>query len=55
MEIKEEIGDWPVYGRVTREEEVIINSVRAGHTWLTHHHLMEVETGGAVPCTYCTK
>ena len=53
FEIKEEIGDWPVYRRVTSEE--VINGLRARHTWLTHHHLMEVETGGAVPCTYCTK
>ena len=53
MELKGEIGDWSVYERVTREEEVIINRLRAGHAWLTR--LMDVDTGGAVPCTFCSK
>ena len=47
------MGELPVRKRITRQEEVVINRLRAGHTWLTHHQLMNVERGGAVPYTYC--
>jgi ribonuclease HI len=39
-EIKLSINPWPTY-LTKRRHKVVINRLRIGHTWLTHHHLMK--------------
>jgi len=47
--------DNPPYNTgMTRGEEVILNRLRTGHTWLTHHELMSGAVApGASPCPAC--
>lgn len=48
------MGDWVRIKNVNRRELVVLNRLRAGHSWLTHNHLMdEGVQAAAEPCTLC--
>ena len=49
--IKEDISPFPEAPNENRREEVVLNRIRAGHTRLTHGHL--VETGPPPICPFC--
>jgi len=49
-EIKPSILPWPTTP-LTRRQEVILNRLRIGHTWLTHKHLMSKTD--PEPCLSC--
>lgn len=51
VQIKPSICEWPTNKQITRQEEVILNRLRSGYTWLTHSHLMDQQV--QVPNTPC--
>lgn len=54
LQIKQCPGEWEKDSKTTREEEVILNRLRTGHTWLTHNNIMSGEPRiNAMPCPAC--
>lgn len=54
LKIKPDNSNWDEYDRMTRKEEVILNRLRAAHTWIAHNYLMSGDIQGAViPCQVC--
>ena len=49
--IKDDILPFPPLSNENRREEVVLNRVRAGHTRLTHGHIME--SGPPPVCPFC--
>ena len=56
-QVKEDLSPWLELTGVSREEEVIINRLRTGHTKLTHGYLMsdEVAQRTAPICHFCKR
>ena len=51
--IKKKIGEWK--GNKKWSEEVVLNRLRSGHTWLTHGYLRKNEGPRIHPtCTFCS-
>jgi hypothetical protein len=46
--IKTTIRPWPSAANRRRRAEIVLCRLRIGHTWITHHHLME-----KTPAPYC--
>ena len=54
FEVKPEPGGWVMQRRLKRREQVVVNRLRMGHTYITHGYLMDREAGGVPPiCPYC--
>lgn len=55
LSIKREAGEWNKERmRMNRKEEVILNRIRLGHTYLTHSYLMEGGVATMAPvCNFC--
>ena len=53
-EIKDNINYWSPMCK-NRREEVVINRLRLGHCWFSHHHLM-ITDGPRIPtiCSFCS-
>merc|ERR1719154_215121 len=49
-QIQDTIDNWPSLCK-NRLEEVVINRLRLGHCWFSHHHLMNTD-GPRVPTIY---
>ena len=53
LEIREEPGKWREHIR-KRRDEVVVNRLRAGHTWLTDNYLMNIDVRELPPgCPLC--
>ena len=49
--VQSTLGEWPIYNRSTRREEVVLARLTAGHTRLTHSYLLKNEpVPVCVPC-----
>ena len=54
LEVKPSVGKWTTIPGIKREEEVILNRLRLGHTRLTHGYLMDSSAPQTPPiCEYC--
>jgi ribonuclease HI len=52
--IKPTPGPWKKIRKLTRKEEVVLNRLRIGHTFLTHNHLFNDEVQAPLPqCELC--
>ena len=53
-EIRPEWEKWDIDDLLNRRDEVIINRLRSGHTWITHEYLINyIVQAGPEPCPFC--
>ena len=53
-EIRPEVEKWDIDNLLNRRDEVIINRLRSGHTWITHEYLInDIVQAGPEPCPFC--
>ena len=53
-DIRPEVEKWDIDNLLNRRDEVIINRLRSGHTWITHEYLInDIVQTGPEPCPFC--
>ena len=55
-EIRPEVEKWDIDNLLNRRDEVIINRLWSGHTWITHEYLInDIIQAGPEPRRFCNK
>ena len=53
-EIRPDVEKWDIDNLLNRRNEVIINRLRSGHTWITDEYLInDIVQAGPEPCPFC--